>query len=148
MLRPTYPQALAMSSPDALAELLESETIGVLCTFDPDLGIHAAPIHFLFDDGVFVMGTQPQSRKARNLARDPRATFIVEKRSEPYRSVTAYGSVEVVSGDGVYERRLEILTRCYPVDDSKRLADHLAEAWGLVEIRLVPDRIVTVDYDA
>jgi PPOX class probable F420-dependent enzyme len=148
MLKRSYPQAMPMQSKATLEGLLSQETIGVLCTVDPDLGIHAAPIYFLYDDGVFVMGTQPQSRKVRNLRRDPRATFLVEKRSAPFQSVTAYGTAQVIDGDGVYERRLDILTRRSSADDASALADHLAETWGLVEIRLKPDRLVTVDYGA
>lgn len=146
MLKPDYPQALPMASLEAVGRLLSEEVIGVLGTHDLNGGIHVAPIYFLYEDGIFVMGTQAPSRKVRNLRHDPRATFLVERRTDPYRSVTAYGETELVTGEGVLERRIRILERLLSPSEAEALARSLDERWGVVEIRLRPDRLVTVDY--
>jgi hypothetical protein len=48
-----------------------------LATTGPS-GPHAAPVWGLWRDGVFAFGTDPTSRKGRNLARDPRAHVHLE----------------------------------------------------------------------
>ena len=44
----------------------------------PDGGPHSAPVWGLWVDGAVVFSTSPESRKARNLARDPRVVVNLE----------------------------------------------------------------------
>ena len=44
----------------------------------PDGGPHAAPVWGLWVDGAVVFSTSPESRKGRNLARDPRVVVNLE----------------------------------------------------------------------
>jgi PPOX class probable F420-dependent enzyme len=50
-----------------------------LATTKPDGGPHAMPVWGLWVDGSLVFSTSPNSRKGRNLARDPRAVMHVER---------------------------------------------------------------------
>jgi hypothetical protein len=51
-------------------------------TASPDGGPSAMPVWGLWLDGAVVFGTSPRSRKARNLARDPRAVVHLESGDE------------------------------------------------------------------
>lgn len=144
MTTSSRPQMPPITDEAGMAALLAEQVIGVLCSHNPDGTIHAAPTYFLHEDGLYVMGAQEGSRRVGNLRRDPRATLLVERRDQPYRSVTVYGRAEVLPGD--LERRIRILERVSPREEAEQFAGWLATEWGLIEIRLHPDRLVTVDY--
>ena len=58
-------------------ELLDKPLVASLATFNPDGSVHVVAIWFLRDGHDLLMGTNAGSRKARNLARDERATVMV-----------------------------------------------------------------------
>ena len=58
-------------------ELLASRLVGVLATLDLDGGVHAVAVWLAEHEGVIVLATNAQSRKVRNLERDPRATLAL-----------------------------------------------------------------------
>jgi len=60
-------------------------------------GPHAAPVWGLWRDARFLFSTAPDSRKGRNLARDPRVVVHLESGDEV---VILEGSVEPLERDG------------------------------------------------
>ena len=58
-------------------ELVEARLVCVLATGDSDGGIHAVPMWFARDGDALVLATGSRSRKAANVRRDPRATFVI-----------------------------------------------------------------------
>src|SRR3954462_9261187 len=76
-----------------------------LATVLPDGGPHSVPLWtIVLEDGRIAFFTQPASRKARNLARDPRAALSVVDRANPYHRAWARGRVaETLEGDPALE---------------------------------------------
>jgi PPOX class probable F420-dependent enzyme len=72
-----------------------------LATLMPDGSPHAVAVWSGFVDGDRLgFFTQPTSRKARNVARDPRVCLSVVDRDNPYRMANVRGRVvETVEGD-------------------------------------------------
>lgn len=138
------PQMPPMEDDAAIEAFLQEEAIAVLTTLNADGTIHAAPILFLFEDGVFHLGTQIGAQRVANLQRDPNATLLIERRDEPFKFVIAYGTAQVVDTD--FERRVEILSRIYPEEGSRAFAGQMQDQFGLVSIEFEADRMVTVDY--
>jgi PPOX class probable F420-dependent enzyme len=69
------------------------------------------------EDGRVAFFTQPQSRKARNLARDPRVAISVHDRDNPYRTGWVRGRVaETLEGDAALEV-IDRLSRKYTGQD-------------------------------
>ena len=134
-----------MADQEAIDAFLAEEAFAVLSTHNPDGTIHSAPILFLYEDGVFYLGTQQGARRVANLRRDPRATLLIEQRTEPYKYVIAYGTAVVVDGD-VLDRRVEIMSRVYSEEGSRAFAADLRDQFGLVEIHFTADDMVTIDY--
>lgn len=75
-------------------DFLKEPNVAVLATVGPR-GAHAAPIWYLYEDGVFVMSTGRGSQKHRNLERNPDVTLVVDSRVVPYYAVMAQGRVEI-----------------------------------------------------
>ena len=71
-----------------------------LATIGPDGEPHSVPVWTGLEDGRIVFFTQPTSRKARNLIRDPRVAMSVVDRENPYRMATVRGRVvDTIEGD-------------------------------------------------
>ena len=138
------PQMPPMEDDAAIEAFLEEEAIAVLSTHNADGTIHSAPILFLYDDGVFHLGTQVGAQRVINLERDARATLLIERREDPFKIVIAYGTAKVVDTD--FERRVAILGRIYPEEGSRAFAGQMRDEFGLVSIEFRADRMVTVDY--
>ena len=138
------PQMPPMENDAAIEAFLQDEAIAVLSTNNADGTIHSAPILFLFEDGVFHLGTQVGAQRVANLRRDPTATLLIERREDPFKFVLAYGTAEVVDTD--FERRVDILSRLYSEEGSRAFAGQMRDQFGLVSIEFRADRMVTVDY--
>jgi PPOX class probable F420-dependent enzyme len=71
-----------------------------VATVLPDGAPHSVPVWAIYEDGRIAFFTQPSSRKARNLARDPRVALSLVDLENPYRTLQVRGRVvETVEGD-------------------------------------------------
>ena len=65
---------------------------------------HSIPLWAIYENGRIGFFTQARSRKARNIARDPRVALSVVDSTNPYRNVQIRGRVvETVEGDAALE---------------------------------------------
>ena len=76
-------------------QFLAEANVAVLATVGPGGGAHAAPIWYLYEDGVFVMSTGRGSQKHRNVEAHPEVTLVVDDRTIPYYAVMAQGRAEI-----------------------------------------------------
>jgi PPOX class probable F420-dependent enzyme len=94
--------------PAEVRELFEGRNFAHLATVLPDGSPHSVPVWIRVEDGKLVFFTQTQSRKARNLERDPRVAVSIVDERNPYRSAWVRGRVvERIEG----EQALEIIDR-------------------------------------
>ncbi len=94
--------------PAEVRELFERRNFAHLATALPDGSPHTVPVWMCLEDGRLVFFTQTQSRKARNLERDPRVAISITDEENPYRSAWVRGRV-VDRIEGEYA--LEIIDR-------------------------------------
>lgn len=88
----------------AVEELFSAANFAHLATALPDGSPHTVPVWAGVHDGRIAFFTQPASRKARNLAHDPRAAISVVDRDNPYRSAWVRGRVDrTLEGDAALE---------------------------------------------
>jgi PPOX class probable F420-dependent enzyme len=75
-----------------------------VATVLPDGAPHSIPVWAILEDDRIAFFTQPRSRKARNLARDPRVALSVVDERNPYRNAQLRGRVvETVEGEAALE---------------------------------------------
>ena len=92
-----------MLDPD-VRRVLDSTPIAHLATVLPDGAPHSVPVWVgtLGDQVVFLTG--PESRKARNLRRDPRLALSIAPADDPFTPVVVRGRViEWIDGDAAWE---------------------------------------------
>ena len=90
--------------PDEVRELFEGPNFCHLATVLPSGAPHSVPVWTGIEDGRIAFFTQPQSCKARNLARDPRVAISITDHEHPYRMAQIRGRVvETLEGDPALE---------------------------------------------
>jgi PPOX class probable F420-dependent enzyme len=94
--------------PAEVRELLEARNFAHLATTLPDGSPHSVPVWIGVEDDHVAFFTQPGSRKARNLERDPRVAISAVDLENPYRSAQLRGRVV---GTVEEEQALEIIDR-------------------------------------
>ena len=86
--------------PPEVRELFERPNFVHVATLLPDGGPHNVAVWACLEGDRIAFFTQPGSRKARNLAADPRVALSVVDHDDPYRTATVRGRVvETLEGD-------------------------------------------------
>ncbi|MCA6092166.1 pyridoxamine 5'-phosphate oxidase family protein [Streptomyces sp. SCA3-4] len=133
---PDAPRAEALFA--AALRLVREHPYGFLTTYD-GLRPHTRLVEHLGvgEDGSLHIGTSPRSRKAADVARQPRVTYAVEDRgAAAYVVLEAEAHVE----DGLQERL------AYWKDDFRAFFPAGPEGDDYVVLRLRPDRIELMDF--
>jgi len=119
---------------------LAESNVAVLATVDRRGRAHAAPIWYLYDDGVFVMSTGRGSQKHRNVEANPEVTLVVDQRTIPYYAVMARGPVEIgppLSNDD----RLRIVRRYLNEEQTRRYMERMS-GQDSVSLRLKSRKLI------
>jgi PPOX class probable F420-dependent enzyme len=89
---------------DDVRALLDAPNFGHLATVLPSGAPHVVPVWVGVEGDRVAFFTQPGSRKAQNLARDPRVALSLTDFEHPYRSVWIRGRVaETLAGGPAFE---------------------------------------------
>jgi PPOX class probable F420-dependent enzyme len=134
---------------EALAqELLGARLIANLATLNAGGSVHLVPMWFLWDGEAVLFPTSRKTRKARNIARDPRATVMMDDSRGGFdlRGLTLAGQAELRDGPEALAtnrrihlkyvtergRDLEVVDRYLATDDvTIRFVPARASAWNL-----------------
>ena len=121
-------------------KFLKQANVAVLATVGRGERAHAAPIWYLYEDGVFIMSTGRGSQKHRNVEAHPEVTLVVDDRTVPYYAVMAQGRVEIgprLADDD----RLKMAVR-YLGEEMGRAYIALVQCEDSVTIRLRPRKLI------
>lgn len=121
-------------------EFLKQPNVAVLATVGPGGRAHAAPIWYLYRDGVLIMSTGRGSQKHRNIEAHPGVTLVVDRRTLPYYAVMVQGTAEI--GPPLSDaQRLEIATQYL---GEKLAQGYMASRGGgdSVSIRVRPRKVI------
>jgi PPOX class probable F420-dependent enzyme len=139
-------RAKAAMSADEVAAMLAEHRKVQLATLNPDGSVHLVTMYYTLLDGRIAFWTYRTSQKARNLARDPRVTCLVE------------------TGDGYFDLRgAQIRGVAEPLDDveavgravaggvdgvpAEAVGDYVAHAARKrVAFTVKPERVVSWDH--
>ncbi len=98
---------------DSMIEFLNGSHYATLGTHNEEGSIHLTTVWYLFDNGRFYFVTGSSARKARNCKARPNATVVVDSRRKQgdEKSVSASGSVEIITGEESKEINKKIIQR-------------------------------------
>jgi PPOX class probable F420-dependent enzyme len=80
---------------DERETFLRQANVAVLGTVDARRRPHAAPVWYLYDDGVFRISTGDGSQKHRNILANPSISLVIDQRALPYLAVMVQGTVDI-----------------------------------------------------
>jgi PPOX class probable F420-dependent enzyme len=90
--------------PADVRALFEGANFAHIATVLPDGGPHTVPVWVGLEGDRIAIFTQEGSRKARNIARDPRVALSIADFDNPYRYATVRGRVvDRVDGDAALD---------------------------------------------
>jgi PPOX class probable F420-dependent enzyme len=124
------------SAPEKLLAILRGPHTGVLTTLQLDGSPHSAPVWFLLDGDDVLFSTTIGKRKLRNVAHDPRATFVVYDPANEMSYVEVRGTI-TVTADPTYDTRDRIVRKHGYADGSA----FDAPGTQRVTMRLTPTKI-------
>lgn len=102
---------------DDVRDLFLGPNYAHVATVLPDGAPHSVPVWTDLEDGRIVFFTQPTSRKARNLERDPRIAVSIMDHANPYHMAQVRGRVvERREGDPALEV-MDRMSRKYTGED-------------------------------
>jgi PPOX class probable F420-dependent enzyme len=110
-----------------LRQLFDGNPIAHLATVLPDGAPHAVPVWIGTEGERVAMLTGPDSRKARNLRRDPRLAISLTAPDDPYHPISVRGTVvEWLDGDAAWEIvdriAMKYIGGPYPRDEERVVA--------------------------
>jgi PPOX class probable F420-dependent enzyme len=128
-------------------QMLQRRFIATLGTTNADGSIHLTAVWYLFEDGRLFVATSSKSRKARNVAAQPKASLMVDvRKAGSERGVTAAGRADLLSGDQSRDINRRIHTRYL---SAAAMADPQVEpvfaSFDDVTLRLTPESWFTWD---
>jgi PPOX class probable F420-dependent enzyme len=136
-------------APAEVTAFLEASRKLQLATINQDGTAHLVTMYYVMQDGQIAFWTYRSSQKARNLARDPRVTGLVESGNEYFdlRGVQVQGVVKVIedpAGVLAIGRRIAAVT----VSLHEGLADDYVEHTARKRLGYViePSRIISWDH--
>jgi PPOX class probable F420-dependent enzyme len=91
------------SLPDDVHALLDGPNYAHVATLMPDGSPHSVPVWIGVEAGRVAFLTSPDSRKARNLERDPRVAVSVTAHDRPFTMASVRGRAQRLEGDAAWE---------------------------------------------
>lgn len=139
---------LLTMSDDEVKAFLEQAKRAQLGTINPDGTPHIVPLSYVLVDGRVTLWTDPDSKKVRNLRRDPRLTCLIEDGAHfgEFRAVQMTGKAELAEDLETSTRvGLALFARSAPMSDQLKAAAE-ALAPQRVAIFIEPEKVVSWDH--
>lgn len=129
-----------MTCVDDREAFLQQANIAVLATADAQGQPHAAPVWYFYEDGVFIISTDRNSRKHKNIAAKSNIALTIDKRDLPYFAVIAQGRAELGPMFSP-EERLRLAVRYLGEERGRRYVEH-TKSEDSITVRLHPAKVI------
>ncbi len=121
-------------------EFVLEPNVAILASVDRRGRPHAAPVWYMYEDGVIIISTGRGSQKHRNMEANPEVTVVIDRRTLPYYAVMAQGRAEIgpaLSPDD----RFRLATRYLGEELARQYIERTAGD-DAVTIRLRPRKLI------
>lgn len=130
---------------EQVERFLEAQQTMRLATVGGDGTPHVVPVWYLYEDGVFYVGTHTRTAKAKNVEKTGHAAFCIDVgvHSPDIFGVSGHGRASLLKDD-VVAIASRILARYYDTVDDPAAQELLAGTDCI--IRIEPDRMASWSY--
>ena len=129
-------------SQSELDTFLSEPHIAVVASSGPTGKPHAMPIWYAWRDGRVLFHTGKDSKKMRNLRKNPRVTVVIATKTAPYKVAVIEGTGRELPGDKELGRTVAI--HYLGERQGAAYAERSGEPGALVEV--TPTKIISWDY--
>lgn len=123
---------------------LREANVAVLSTVDSRGRPHAAPVWYLYDDGVFRISTGAGSKKHKNIEANPNISLVIDQRVLPYYAVMVQGTAEIGPAFSD-EDGLRLAVRYLGEELGKRYAQSQTATEDSVSLTIKPRKVIVYD---
>ena len=119
---------------------LDRALTAIIGTSSPSRAPHGVPVRYRYDQGRFLVWTDPSRRWVRNLQRSPDVSVVVAEHAAPFAAVVARGKAEIeTDGPELQDQVRQIVRRYLPEHE---VEDYIAQ-WSRLRtiVRITPQRI-------
>jgi PPOX class probable F420-dependent enzyme len=128
---------------DEREAFLREANVAVLSTVDSRGRPNAAPVWYLYDDGVFRISTGDGSQKHRNILANPNISLVIDQRTLPYYAVMVQGTADIVPAFSD-EDSLRLAVRYLGENLGPRYAER-TDAEASVSLTIRPRKVIVYD---
>lgn len=121
--------------------LIQGNYLADLVSLMPDGSPHIAPVWYKYDGKNYLILTEPNTTKVRNINNDGRVAILVSTPSPPYAYVMVKGRGEI-SESNHSELLTELSIKYLGETEGKEYADKMLVSSEFVLITLVPNKII------
>ena len=128
---------------DKRETFLRQANVAVLGTVDARGRPHAAPVWYLYDNGVFRISTGDGSQKHRNILANPNISLVIDQRALPYYAVMVQGTADIGPAFSD-EDSLRLAVRYLGENLGARYAER-TDAEASVSLTIRPRKVIVYD---
>jgi PPOX class probable F420-dependent enzyme len=128
---------------DERETFLQQANVAVLGTVDARGRPHAAPVWYLYEDGVFRISTGDGSQKHRNILANRNISLVIDQRALPYYAVMVQGTADIGPAFSD-EDSLRLAVRYLGEDLGSRYAER-TDAEAAVSLTIRPRKVIVYD---
>jgi len=126
--------------PAHVRAFVAEEPVGILATYRADGSTRQGVVYHLLDGDTVRISTEGKRFKAKDVQRDPRASYCIVGHDRPYPCVTLEGRARIVTeGAGAWTSRLFELIFGQPLDEP--MTDDAAAAIDRVIIEITVEKV-------
>lgn len=128
-----------VSVPANFEDLLNEDIVASFVTILPDNTPHATPVWFDDEDSDILVIIGRDSRKHKNIERNPNVTVTVRDPANPYRYVMIRGEAIEITQDGAVDTVDDLASRYRDIEEYPYRGD----GDNLLQVRIQPYDVVT-----
>ena len=125
-----------------LDSFLSEPNIAIVASTGPTGKPHAMPIWYAWRDGKVLFHTGADSKKMRNLRKNPSVSVVVDTKEGPYKVAVIEGTAKELPGDAALGR--EVAIAYLGEQQGAAYAARSSDPGTLVEV--TPTKIISWDY--
>jgi PPOX class probable F420-dependent enzyme len=136
-------------APDEIDSFLMAPRHAIVATNTRAGPPQLSPVWYIYEQGRLFISSSPDTAKYRNLQRDPRVSVCVDGGRDDVRTVTLYGTAELIAGQDarIEELRWRIIRHYYATEAEAR--EYLESVGDVDSVLIVvtPDRMLSQDFN-
>ena len=132
-----------------MENFLSEPRFAVFATVFPNQMPQLTTVWFLYADKIFYFGIERSSVKYKNIRDNSNVSVCIDGDFPDGRTLVIYGNAQVIEVETVETNKLmwDLTLKYHKNEQEAREYQKLIADWELVLVKLVPDKIIAMDFN-